>query len=992
MRERSAVRQEDDFFYYTRYEEEKQYAVHCRRYESMENEEQVVLDENAEAEGEDYFCLGALELSPDHNQVMYGVDTEGNERFTLRFRNLVTNQPLEDELYDCSWTARWAADNRTVLYTRVDQSGRSYQVLRHRLGHNATDGSDDEVVYTEPDERFFLRLTVSNSWRYFLLNVDGQITKEVLFLSTATPEGTFRPVQPRRPGVLYQVSHHGQHFYVLTNQDGACNFKVMRVHVDRVDSLDEWEELLAHRDDVLLERIDLFRHHFVVWEWHGGLQRIRIQDLSDGEVHYVAFSEPLYAVWPGEKPDTEDTLEAPYFNSNTFTFSYSSLVQPVIVYDYDMDNHRRRKKKEQVVHGYVREEYHQKRLWAPAEDGALVPISLVYKISLKNPSGNPLLLTAYGAYGGHKLPSFDADRLSLLDRGVIFAIAHVRGDATLGWQWYEQGKFLQKKNTFTDFIACARYLIQEGYTTPERLAIHGRSAGGLLIGAVVNLAPELFKCVVADVPFLDAIGSMIDSSVPWTAFEWDEWGDPRKPEFFHYILSYSPYANLEAKAYPHMLITTGLNDPRVCYWEPAKYTAKLRRLKTNQTTLLLKTYLAGHMGASGRFDALSERAFAYAFIIDKLGLLPAVQAKAGPLLRVVSPVALTPPELVAMFQGYQVTMALHAALDLGLFDRLHQLPNFQATAGQLAQLLDVSHVGLHRLLMALVAVGLLHKEGDLFTMTELAASHLVQGMPAYIGDVRFTLANELLWNAVRRLPEALRCGRPSEELPRHALSLEAARSSQCAYRHAALALLQALGTWETRKKTLLVLDFGAGNGLLGYTLAKHQRLSRQVRVTSFDRPEVLEIARRCARELELEERVTFLEGDVADPNADLGGPYDLIIVGQNVISSCADTPAAAATLERLSDALKSTGRVVLHETVAGLDQSPYAPLYSLAMFATRREGKINNIQWYKQLLAQTGFAPPTVYPLTPFPEKLLISSRNIISRHIGAKSRKDPYE
>lgn len=327
----------------------------------------------------------------------------------------------------------------------------------------------------------------------------------------------------------------------------------------------------------------------------------------------------MYSVWPGERRDEDDTLGTQYFNSNILRFSYTNFTQPIIVYDYDMDNWRKKKIKEVRIPGYIREQYHQKRIFAQASDGFMIPISLVYKISLKNSAGgNPVLLYGYGAYGGQILPEFNAERISLLDRGFIYAIAHIRGDATMGWQSYEQGKWLHKMNTFTDFIACAEHLINEGYTSPEKLSIHGRSAGGLLISAVVNLRPDLFKVAVLDVPFVDVIGSMMDRTIPWTPFEWEEWGNPNENDFFHYMLTYSPYHNISAKEYPHMLITGGLNDPRVSYCEPAKYTAKLRRLKTDNNAVLLKTYLAGHMGSSGRFDHMEETSFAYAFMLRHL--------------------------------------------------------------------------------------------------------------------------------------------------------------------------------------------------------------------------------------------------------------------------------------------------------------------------------------------------------------------------------------
>jgi precorrin-6B methylase 2 len=508
--------------------------------------------------------------------------------------------------------------------------------------------------------------------------------------------------------------------------------------------------------------------------------------------------------------------------------------------------------------------------------------------------------------------------------------------------------------------------------------------------------------VVANVPFVDVIGSMLDATVPWTAYEWDEWGDPHEPAFFHYMLSYSPYHNVASRSYPHMLVTTGLNDPRVQYWEPAKYVARMRRLKTNNTTLLLKTYLTGHMGASGRFDALSELCFEYAFVIDKLGLIPTVTAQ-KPLLKVISTISITPPDLLAMFQGYQVTMTLCAALDLGIFDLLHSLPNFSSTVPEVAKSLKVSEIGVARLMSALAAVGLLIKEGDLFGLTDVAASHLVTGMPGYIGELRFTLANELLWKATRHLPEAVRRGQPVKEVPARALMESIAQHNLGASRHAALGVLQALSLSDARKKHLQILDLCCGNGVVGFTLAKTERLSKNVRVHCFDTNTVLAITRQTAAKMGVEEKVEYIEGDAVQA-ASYGGPYDLILVGQNVLSAC-DTDVAVRILEKVSDALKSAGRVVLNETVAGMfaacppkcvvflcllgiDQAAYAQLYSVAMFATRKEGKINSLGWYKQVLARAGFSAPTIHDLRPFPEKLLICSRNLISKRTpgGAKA------
>jgi oligopeptidase B len=576
--DQSPLLQVDDWFYYNRSEKEKQYLIHCRKFESPDAEEQIILDENEEAKGEDFFQLGPFEVSPNHTMLAYGIDTDGDEKFRIFCKDLTTGTMLDEDIWDAGWTLRWAADNVTFLYTKADKvTGRPYKVYCHTLKENSPDGSDDLELYHEPDERFVLKVNLTNNKKYFTLLIDGQVTKEVLYCSTATPKAGFQTILGRQQGVQYTASNHGNWWYIKTNEGGAYNFKVIKAAVSDPKNRELWEEVLPHREDVFIELIEVFRHHFVVWEWEGGVQKIRIQDLSDGEVHYINFTEPLYGVWPGEVEDQDDTLATRYFNTNRLRFSYSSFVQPTIIYDYDMDNCQKKKLKEEYIAGYSKSEYLQKRIWATAKDGAQIPISLVYKISLKNhEGGNPLLLTGYGAYGALSFPKFSVERLSLLDRGFIFAFAHVRGSAVLGWKWYEQGKLLNKINTFTDFIAAAEHLIAEGYTTPSQLAIYGRSAGGLLVTAVTNMRPDLFRVVLADVPFVDVIGAMIDPKVPWTVYEWEEWGNPREKEYFHYMLKYSPYHNIKRQNYPHILVTAGLNDSRVSYWEPAKYVAKLR--------------------------------------------------------------------------------------------------------------------------------------------------------------------------------------------------------------------------------------------------------------------------------------------------------------------------------------------------------------------------------------------------------------------------------
>eukprot|EP01114_Cavostelium_apophysatum_P015564 TRINITY_DN4263_c0_g1_i2.p1 TRINITY_DN4263_c0_g1~~TRINITY_DN4263_c0_g1_i2.p1 ORF type:complete len:1105 (+),score=316.09 TRINITY_DN4263_c0_g1_i2:279-3593(+) len=969
--DRSCFMQIDDFYYYTRTEAESQYPIHCRRFESLDNEELIILDENQEAEGEDFFTLGPFEISMDHNYLTYGVDTEGYERFTLRFKNLIDGTWLDDEISGASWTVRWAADNKTIFYTMCDDVGRSYRLFRHVIGENAPDGSDDKLIYQEDDPRFVLQINTTNNKKYFLLLIEGQITKEVRFLSTSTPMGEFKPLLGRTRGHIYGVGNHGNYFYIRTNEN-ALNFKVVKAPVDDPADREYWEEILPHRDDVFVERIDCFRHHYIAWEWENGIQKIRITDLSDGEVHYVQLNEPLYAVWPGETEMTEDTLDVQYFNSNLLHFTYTSFLHPNIVYEYDMDNRRKRKKKETIVPGFVKDHYHQKRIFATSHDGKMIPISLVYKISMKNAvTGNPLLLAGYGAYGTLKHASFSAERLSLLDRGIIFAFAHVRGDATMGWSWYEEGKFTSKKNTFLDFISCAEHLISEGYTTPDKLAIWGRSAGGLLVTAVANMRPDLFKVVATDVPFVD-VSSLFDVKVPWTTFEWEEWGDPNNKEIFDYMLSYSPYGNIEAKSYPHMFITAGLNDSRVAYWEPAKYTAKLRKLKTDTNLVLLKTYLAGHMGASGRFNHFQEMALQYAFVIMSLDVSSPVSST-KPLMTLLSPIAVTPPDLLAMFQGYQVTMLLCAALDLGVFNQLHQQDGFKGDCHNLAKALKVSERGLARLLDSLMAIGLLDRDGEEVVLTQLAASHLVKGMPGYVGDLRFALASPFHWKALGNLAEAVKVG--------YAIETDAAmppvEATLSTKNHTSSVLIAAIDSWVKRRKSLQVLDLRCGNGTLGFAVA---RKYANVRLWSMDSPEALEVAKNRAVEMNVAHKVTFVPMEADLSKATLEGPFDLIIVGDNTLNSHG-YQTASNIIQQISDALTSTGRVALVETVSDLDQNPYPNLQSISMFVTQRKGKVHNLTWYRDLLTTTGFAPPVVHDLRPFPEKLLITFRNIISKH-----------
>ena len=598
----------DGYFYYSRTEEGQQYPFYCRKQGSLEAPEEVMLDANALAQGHDYFQIGVLEVSPDTHLLAYAYDTDGSERYTLRVKNLRSGELLPDEIPEVSYGLEWGNDNRTFFYTARDAAARPYKVFRHVLG---TDPASDPLVYHEPDEAFFVGMGKTKDRRYLLIYLGSSTTSEVRLLEADDPAGSFRLFAARRPGIEYYVEHHGEHFFLRTN-DGAKTFRLARTP-EGATSPENWQDVIAGRDDVTLGNFDVFARHLVVFERRDGLRQIRVRDLGAGEDHWVDFPEAAYAVFAGANPR---------FDTAVLRFQYTSMVTPMSVFDYRMDERTRQLLKQtEVLGGYEPGRYATERVMARAADGVEVPISLVYRRGLAKEGANPCLLMGYGAYGASIDPTFSSSRLSLLDRGFVYAIAHIRGGGEMGERWHDEGKLLTKRNTFTDFIAAAEHLIARGYTSRERLAIQGGSAGGLLIGAVLNLRPDLFAAALAQVPFVDVINTMLDPSVPLVVIEYEEWGNPNEPEAFDYMLSYSPYDNVRAADYPHLLITAGLNDPRVAYWEPAKWTARLRATKTGSRRLLLKTNMgAGHGGASGRYDALRETAFHYAFLLDVLGV------------------------------------------------------------------------------------------------------------------------------------------------------------------------------------------------------------------------------------------------------------------------------------------------------------------------------------------------------------------------------------
>ena len=597
-----------DYYYYSRTETGKAYPIYCRKAGSLNASETVLLDQNALAEGHDFFALGLFDVSPNHQLLAYSVDTAGAERYTLFFLNLVTGHLYPETILETGYGFAWGNDNQTIFYTLMDEANRPFKLMRHRLGSAV---SDDELVYHEADEFYFLSVGKTRSDAYILLELGSKITSEVHYLDANQPEGKFQVIQPRSSGIEYQVEHHSDWFYIVTNA-GALNFKLMQTPVT-APAKEHWSLVIPHRETVLLEGVSAFAKHLVIYEREAGLPTVRVRQLAKGEEHYIHFPDPTYDVDEGSNPE---------FDTETLRFNYASLVTPRSVFDYNLETQERELKKETpVLGGYDRTQYASERLLVAAADGTQVPLSIVYKKGMVKNGANPLLLTGYGSYGFSYPATFSSTRLSLLDRGAVVAIAHIRGGSEMGRQWYEDGKFLKKKNTFTDFIACSEHLIAHGWTSPAHLAIMGGSAGGLLMGAVINLRPDLFKAVVAHVPFVDVVTTILDDHLPLSMMEREEWGDPNDKTFYDYMKSYSPYDNVEAKAYPNLLITGGLNDSRVAYWEPAKWTAKLRSLKTDHNVLLLKTNMgAGHGGASGRYDSLKETAFEYAFLVNQWGL------------------------------------------------------------------------------------------------------------------------------------------------------------------------------------------------------------------------------------------------------------------------------------------------------------------------------------------------------------------------------------
>ncbi|RMH22690.1 MAG: S9 family peptidase [Acidobacteria bacterium] len=595
------------YYYYSRTEKGKQYRIYCRKKGSLEAPEEILLDVNQLAEGHDFYRLGVFEVSPDHRLLAYAFDVAGSEDYHLRFKDLESGELLADEIPAVAYSFEWGNDNRTVFYTTRDEARRQDRVHRHVLG---SDAADDQEIFHEADERFDVYVSKTRSQSYLIIASTSSTTSEMRLLAADRPAGDFILFRPRQQGIEYYVDHHGDHFYVYTNEE-AKNYKLMRTPVADV-SRASWQEVIPHRPEVKLEFPQIFARHMVISERVNGLRRMRVRDFAGGAERPIEMPESVYAVFAADNPE---------FDTDVFRFQYTSPITPRSVFEYDMATGERTLLKQDEVKGYDPTRYETQRLYARARDGIAVPVVLLYRKGLERNGENPCMLYGYGSYGASLDPFFSPTRLSLVDRGFVFALANVRGGGELGEAWHDDGKMLKKMNTFTDFIDVAEFLIDQRYTKPDKLVIEGGSAGGLLMGAVVNMRPDLFHAVVARVPFVDVVNTMLDESIPLTVGEFEEWGNPKDEEYFRYILSYSPYDNVKAQDYPHMLITTGLNDSRVQYWEPAKWTAKLRATKTDRNRLLLKTNMgAGHGGASGRYDAFREQAFVYAFILDSVGI------------------------------------------------------------------------------------------------------------------------------------------------------------------------------------------------------------------------------------------------------------------------------------------------------------------------------------------------------------------------------------
>jgi len=605
----SVPSKESGYYYYSRYEEGGEYPIYCRRKGTMEAEEEILLNVNEMAKGHAYYSVAGYSVSSNNNLIAFGVDTVSRRKYTIHFKNLKTGEILPDKIPITSGRAAWANDNKTVFYILKDEETlRSYKILKHVLG---TDPSSDKEIFEEKDVTFSAYVYKSKSKKYLIIGSSHTLSDEYRFLDADNPDGKFKIIQPREKDLLYSVTHYKDKFYIRTNYK-AKNFRLMATPVSKTTK-GNWKEVIPHRKDVLLQDFDIFEGFLVVNERKNGLPNLRIMRWDKKGEHYLDFGEETYSAYIAYNPE---------FDTDVLRYGYTSMTTPRSVFDYNMNTKEKTLLKQQEVLGdFDSNNYHAERLYATARDGTKVPISLVYRKGLEKNGDNPLLFYGYGSYGSTMNASFSSVRLSLLDRGFVYAIAHIRGGQEMGRYWYDEGKLLKKKNTFTDFIDCAEHLIAEKFTNPDMLFAQGGSAGGLLMCAIGNMLPDLFKGVIAAVPFVDVVTTMLDTNIPLTTGEFDEWGDPNKKEYYDYMLSYSPYDNVEAKDYPVMLVTTGLHDSQVQYFEPAKWVAKLRALKTDNNILLLDTDMeSGHGGASGRFRRYKRTALQYAFFLDLVGI------------------------------------------------------------------------------------------------------------------------------------------------------------------------------------------------------------------------------------------------------------------------------------------------------------------------------------------------------------------------------------
>jgi len=599
------------YWYIVKFEKNKDYPIYIRKKDTLEASDELLFDCNIMAEGHAYFKLTGLSISLDNTLVSYGIDTTGRRQYTLNVKNLVTGEVSSEQIENTTGVATWANDNKTLFYTlKNPQTLRSEKIFKHKIGENS---KNDVLVYTEEDDTYGVTVYKTKSRKFIIIACYSTLTSESRILDANTPDGEFSVFQERIRGLEYGINHYQDSFFIVTNADKATNFKLMQTP-DTATSKTNWKEVIPHREDVLLEDIDIFKEFLVISERSNGLNKIRIRRWDTLEEYYLPFDSETYTAYTGTNVD---------FDTTVLRYGYNAMTTPSSVIDFDMVTKVKTIKKEQQVLGgtFKKDNYISERIWATTEDGTKVPMSVVYHKDTKKSADTPVLQYAYGSYGSTIDPYFSTIRLSLLDRGFIYVIAHIRGGEYLGRPWYENGKLLQKRNTFTDFIDCSKHLITQGYTSADHLYAMGGSAGGLLMGVITNLAPELYNGIVAQVAFVDVITTMLDDSIPLTTGEYDEWGNPNDKIYYDYMKSYSPYDNIEAKAYPNFLITTGLHDSQVQYWEPAKWVAKLREFKTDNNLLLLHTNMdAGHGGASGRFESLKEDAQEFAFLLDLEGI------------------------------------------------------------------------------------------------------------------------------------------------------------------------------------------------------------------------------------------------------------------------------------------------------------------------------------------------------------------------------------